>query len=373
MGSAGAARVLIATAAMGGGHLEVSREVARRLTTAGHRVVVVDLTEVMPGPTGRWLRAVYPWLVNRAPWLYDLVYRHFFLAEQRAGGRVGIPVRLALPGLRRRIAEFGPDIVVSTYHLAALAVARLRARGVLHCPAATFVTTFSVHQLWLHPGADAYLCISEQAGREVRRRTGAQVQVCGPVVRAGFADPPADRSPVVRAELGLGAAERMALVVTGSLGLGSVQRAVVAITGHPGWLPVVVCGRNEQLRRELAGTAGCVALGWVEDMAGLMATADVLVENAGGLSSKEALAAGLPVVTFRAIAGHGRDDAAALARLGLTDLVEDEPTLLAALDALCDTARRADRAERGRALFVGDAAADVADLAGRRPVPPRAN
>ena len=65
-------RVLIVTAAMGGGHLEVSREVARRLTVRGHHVDIADLTEFMPAPTGRWLRGVYPWLVNQAPWLYDL-------------------------------------------------------------------------------------------------------------------------------------------------------------------------------------------------------------------------------------------------------------------------------------------------------------
>jgi UDP-N-acetylglucosamine:LPS N-acetylglucosamine transferase len=46
-------------------------------------------------------------------------------------------------------------------------------------------------------------------------------------------------------------------------------------------------------------------------MAGLMAAADALVENAGGLTSKEALRVGLPVVAFRPIAGHGRHDAGA--------------------------------------------------------------
>lgn len=143
----GAGRVLIVTAAMGSGHLEVSRELARRLAACGHQVQITDLTELMPAATGRWLRAVYPWLVNQAPWLYDLVYRHFFLARQNAGGRVGIPVHLALPGLRRQLARFRPDVAVSTYHLAALALARLRAQGMLGCPAVTFITTFSVHEL----------------------------------------------------------------------------------------------------------------------------------------------------------------------------------------------------------------------------------
>ncbi|MGH3609473.1 MAG: hypothetical protein ACRDS0_27975 [Pseudonocardiaceae bacterium] len=98
-------------------------------------------------------------------------------------------------------------------------------------------------------------------------------------------------------------------------------------------------------------------------MAGLMAAADVLVENAGGLTSKEALRIGLPVVTFRPIAGHGRHDAQALARLGLTDLVDDETTLRTALDRLTnDPELRAGRIRRGQELFVGDAANVVARL-----------
>ncbi|HXT45296.1 MAG TPA: glycosyltransferase [Pseudonocardiaceae bacterium] len=368
----GAARILIVTAAMGGGHLEVSREVARRLDARGYHVEIVDLTEFMPAPAGRWLRAVYPWLVNRAPKLYDLVYRHFFLAQQAAGGRVGIPVRLALPGLRRHVAQFRPDVAVSTYHLAALALARLRAHDELACPAVTFITTFSVHELWLHPSTDAYLCISDDAAQQLRRRgVDAPVQVCGPVVRAGFNDHAAARRATVRRELGIPDNRRAALVVGGSLGLGTVRQAVSAIARWPGWVPVVVCGRNEALRGELATIPGTVALGWVSDMAGLMAAADVLVENAGGLTSKEALRVGLPVVTFRPITGHGRHDAGALAALGLTDLVDDESGLRDVVVRLTeDSSLRGQRIRRGQALFVGDAADAVASLMPRDPVRP---
>jgi UDP-N-acetylglucosamine:LPS N-acetylglucosamine transferase len=366
-----ARRVLIVTAAMGSGHLEVSREVARRLGDRGYQVEIADITELMPAPAGRWLRAVYPWLVNRAPWLYDVVYRHFFLAGQSAGKRVGLPVRLALPGLRRQVARFGPDVAVATYHLAALALGRLRAQGALRCPAITFITTFSVHQLWLHPSTDAYLCISDDAAAEVRRRGNGPVQVCGPVVRAAFTDHVRAQRATVRRKLGMSTDQRMALVVGGSLGLGTVRQAVTAIARWPGWVPVVVCGRNQQLQEELAAISGTVVLGWVPEMAALMAAADVLIENAGGLTAKEALRVGLPVVTFRPITGHGRHDASALAALGLTELVDSESALHAALVKLSDdTALRDQRIRCGQQLFVGDAADLVAGFMPRDPVRP---
>lgn len=370
--SADQRRVLIVTAAMGGGHLQVSRELERRLAERGHEVTVADLNELMPGPTGRWLQRLYPWLVNRAPWLYDIIYRVFFLARQHTGERARLPVLLALPGLRRLVERLRPDVVVSTYHLAALAVARLREQGVLRCPALTFITTFSVHNLWTHPGADLNLCISDDAARDAARRSGRPAAVCGPVVRTEFAASPAPPGEV-RSRFGIPVDTPVALVVAGSLGMGPVERAVTAIAAT-GWVPVIVCGRNDELRRRcelLCSTLSAgVVLGWVDDMAGLMGAADVLVENAGGLSSKEALRCGLPVVTFHPIAGHGRDDAQALARLGLTDIVGDAQSLAGTLQRLRDDpAGRQARVRQGRILFNDDAARVISDVARGRAQP----
>jgi UDP-N-acetylglucosamine:LPS N-acetylglucosamine transferase len=75
------------------------------------------------------------------------------------------------------------------------------------------------------------------------------------------------------------------------------------------------------------------------------------------MSAKEALGARLPIVTFRPISGHGRDDAAALERLGLTDVVDQPADLLASMDRLVNQpGLRSARAARGRDLFVADAA-----------------
>ncbi|RCW46186.1 UDP-N-acetylglucosamine:LPS N-acetylglucosamine transferase [Halopolyspora algeriensis] len=347
-------RILIVSAAMGGGHLQISRELERRLLARGHEVLIADLNRLMPGPTGRWLERLYPWLVDRVPRLYEVIYERFFRARQRTGERVRVPVLLSLPGMRRLIARFRPHVVASTYHLSALAVAHLRGRGELHCPAVTVITTFSVHDLWTHPDADLNVCISAEAAQEARLRSGRPAVVCGPVVRPGFGEPH-PQPERIRHDIGAPSENSIALVVAGSLGMGSIERAVTAIAAHPGWVPVVVCGRNEQLRRRVEQLRAGIVLGWVEDMAGLMAAADVLVENAGGLSAKEALVCGLPVVSFRPITGHGRDDTEALARLGLTDIVLDEQGLLGALDELNrDPRQRRERVARGKELVAAD-------------------
>jgi UDP-N-acetylglucosamine:LPS N-acetylglucosamine transferase len=345
-------KALVLTASMGGGHVQVSKELARRLSELGWETTVVD----MLGSTPRWgsfLHRLYPWLVNDAPWLYDVIYRRFFLAGERSVRRSWLPVRLAERGLRRCLDEQRPDVVVSTYHLAAVCVARLRSRRDLGVPAVTFVTTFGVHDLWLHPGTDLYLCITPHAADSVTARTSAPVQVCEPVVRPMFAReaPPAPRSD-----------GRRALVTAGALGMGDVVEVTKALAALRGWSPVVVCGANERLRGRLSDLPHAEVHGWVERMDELMASVDVVIDNAGGSTAKEALALGRPVVTYRPIAGHGRHDALMMQRAGLTEVVDDVSRLAGALHRLEDDTHRGDRVARGQSLFGQDPARLIADV-----------
>jgi UDP-N-acetylglucosamine:LPS N-acetylglucosamine transferase len=129
----------------------------------------------------------------------------------------------------------------------------------------------------------------------------------------------------------LPAAAPLALVVAGSGGVGDVQRAVRDIVKCGVAEPVVVCGHNESLRRRLRRAGVAIALGWVDEMAMLMRACDVVVQNAGGLSSLEALASGVPMVTYRCVPGHGRTNADALEQAGWAAWIRDRTQLLTGL------------------------------------------
>src|SRR3989440_509955 len=125
----------------------------------------------------------------------------------------------------------------------------------------------------------------------------------------------------------------VALVVAGSWGVGEVAEAAAEIAATGLATPVTLCGHNAQLRRRIAAAGTGLALGWVSDMPALVRAADVVVQNAGGLTSLEAMAAGGPVISYRCLPGHGTTNAQALDRAGLAPWVTGPDGLAAALRA----------------------------------------
>jgi UDP-N-acetylglucosamine:LPS N-acetylglucosamine transferase len=153
----------------------------------------------------------------------------------------------------------------------------------------------------------------------------------------------------MRARIGAREGDRLVLISAGSWGVGGVEETARVLACSGRYLPVTLCGHNRELRRRLRYTG--VALGWCDDMPGLMSAVYALVDNAGGVTCREAMATGVPVVSYRPIPGHGRDGTMAMARAGLSVYAHDTGELLAALDRFDYGEKRDRQVARGAALF----------------------
>ncbi|MEV0974543.1 MGDG synthase family glycosyltransferase [Microtetraspora glauca] len=336
--------VLILSASMGAGHDAAATELARRLAARGVDAEVTDVLELLPLRLGAALRGWYGWMMRSAPWSYALIYRIFFVSR---GSPSASPLTVLVAArLRRLLLRRAPDEVVSAFHLAAQAAGHLRARGLLPVPSTVLLTDFAAHRLWLHPGNDRYLCPDPETARAVRAATGRPASWHAPLVRPEFlargatiAGPRADERPV--------------LVSAGSWGVGGVERTARVLAGSGRYLPVVLCGRNGELRRRLRRRLGrpVVVLGWCDDLPALMATAYAVIDNAAGLTCREAMAARVPVISYLPIPGHGRDGALAMARAGLSVYARDAAELLAALDRIAAESERERHTAPGAGLF----------------------
>ncbi len=354
---------------MGAGHDGAARGLAAQLTAAGHETEVRDFLDSGPLRIGTALRSGYEFELKHVPAAYDATYRMWYRVPWLCGMVAWLVAILTRRRVMRWVREVQATAVVSTYPLATLCLGRLRSTGRLAIPAVNFITDFGVHPLWVHGGVDLNLAIHDGPAQMAARRTGRASIACGPVVADSFAPEHLPDRSQTRAALGLGSGQRAVLVVGGSWGVGNIRGTWDAITADNRFTPVVVCGRDARLHDEVSAWAAAfagdsVVIGWTDDMPALMVACDALVENAGGLTSLEAMRAGLPVVSFQPIAGHGKENTAGMAAAGVSRFAADAASLADALDVLTTPGLARDQ-QVGRAgdMFRAEAAELVAGMA----------
>ncbi|HEY6319095.1 MAG TPA: glycosyltransferase, partial [Acidimicrobiia bacterium] len=356
--------VLIVSASMGAGHDRAAAELGRRLAAAGHDYEIVDFLHLLPFGLGWLLKSTYEFQLRRCPWTYELGYKLLGSAGRLLWRtNVFICSVLTRRAVCRTLLRTSPNVVVSTYPFASLVLGHLRRTERLRVPVVTYLTDFAVHPLWVHDGIDLHLAVSEDSAQEASLRGARESVGTGPLVSDRFRTPTRSRAEV-RHALGIEESERVALVVAGSLGFGAVPSVVDGIQSCGDYHVIAVCGSNTKLQATLlkAGLGGTV-LGWTDEMAELMGSADVLVENAGGLTAMEAFAAGLPVVSYQPIAGHGKDNARHMDHAQVSHYARTSVELAAALeDATTPGPAREALIDAGHALFAEDPTQRIIDL-----------
>ena len=277
---------------------------------------MLDFLNAFPLHLG-WLVRFGYWMELRfAPWSYDATYRLWYRLPFVVKPMGAFITLVTSRKMLRWVKASDADVVVSTYPMASLVLGRARQKGRLKIPVATFITDFAVHPLWTHPGVDLHLCVHKQAAEAAAERSGRAATAPGPLVPERFHVDLPERH-AARTQLGLSDEEKLVLVVAGAWGIGDVSKTFDYLLESEQYVPLAVCGNNGKLKRKLEERGRGHVLGWTDEMPTLMAAADVLVQNAGGLTCMEAFAAGLPVVSFEPIAGHGKDNAEQMHKAGV--------------------------------------------------------
>lgn len=308
-------KVLILSAALGGGHEAASRNIRSELERAGHRAVTMDGLRQMSPSFDRALRLIYLAQLRYAPWSYELFFRILTFPVSARILQTGFGVLFG-HRLLETIRREQPDVIVPTYPLVIGALGYLRRTGKLRLPVTALISDYGAHRLWVSPGVDHYLVIS-RASAPPAERAGGRVQVIQPPVARHFLAPQCRVE--ARAGLGLPPGAFIALIVGGSWGVGDlVSTAENAI--EAGAYAVIVAGCNAALKSRLERRFGdspqVRIFGWTQAMPRLMAAADCLIQNAGGVTCLEAAEVGLPVLLYRPIPGHGRLNARVMEQAG---------------------------------------------------------
>lgn len=355
----------------GGGH----RSAAEAVTAAIERLdanATVELVDFFstyaPFPLNQAGNIYGPWVNYAAP-LWAAGFR--LTDGRRRAALLGSVISLATRRrVEARLQAFQPDVLACVHPLATRLAADMRRWVSYAVSLVTIVTDLvTAHAAWFTRDVDLFIAPSE-AVRLRALKAGiphSRIVVTGQPVHPRFTEIEADRC-VTRENLGLAPDRFTVLLIGGGEGMGRVAQMARAIdTAGLDLQQMIICGRNESLRRRLERRTWSVptrVFGFVHNMPTLMHAADVVVTKAGPSTICEALVMGRPILLTGYVPGQERGNVDFVVEAGAGQLTETPPALVGALRHLLDYGREAQERMTVSAhrLARPSAARDIAQL-----------
>jgi processive 1,2-diacylglycerol beta-glucosyltransferase len=212
-------------------------------------------------------------------------------------------------------------------------------------------------------GVDLYCVAAEETkARLVARGADAEnVIATGIPISAKFSVRPDERA--VRKQFGWRDDLPVLLVLSGGFGMGPVAEILAELDKvREPFQTIVVTGRNEELRRDLAAhdrKHPTHVLGFASNMHELMAVADLIISKPGGLTSSEALALGRPLFILNPIPGQEAANSDFLLERGAAAKVNRVEDLPYRIGQLLGSKKLAEMARAAKALGRPQAAREI--------------
>jgi processive 1,2-diacylglycerol beta-glucosyltransferase len=371
-------RVLLLSATSGAGHVRAAQALEKAFVVRGDCAVEhIDALQHVSKLFERVYDKAYISMVRRAPELMGVLYERTDQPWLHPRRRLALD-RLNTGPMIRLLKRIQPDLCVATHFLPAEIIAWLIAKKKLRAHNAIVVTDYDVHAMWLCRTVDRYYLAIDEAA-EYLGRIGVpreKLRVTGIPIDPLFAEPVMRTD--ARKQLGLDSNATVLLISAGGYGIGPVEQLVKDLLAlNRRWQIAAIAGKAEKTRKrleELAKEAGKLpsgsprlcAVGFTTEMDKYMAAADLMVGKAGGLTTSEALARGLPMALIEPIPGQEERNSDHLLEAGAAIRCNNLPAAAWKIAALLDdTARLARMREAARNLGRPGAAAAIAEDAMR--------
>src|ERR1017187_10737363 len=352
-------RILIATVTAGGGHIAAAAalEEAWRAARPEDLIERLDLVKLFSPLHKKIHEDGYVKLIELAPELWGMIFGktdHPKVAQQMNKLRRAFPSN-SRNKFVRHLKQFKPDLVVCTHYLPLETLGLLRQKQKSPQPfVVSVVTDFEAHALWMDACVDLYCVATEGTkARLVARGAAAEnVVPTGIPIAAKFLSKPDAKA--VRKHYGLRDDLPVLLVLSGGFGMGPVAEILAELDKAQGqFQTLVVTGRNEELRRELATRDRkhpTHLLGFSTNMHELMAVADLIITKPGGLTTSEALALGKPLFILNPIPGQEAANSDFLLERGAAIKVNRVEDLPFRIEQLLGSKKLAEMAKAAKSL-----------------------
>ncbi|MGH7729340.1 MAG: MGDG synthase family glycosyltransferase [Vulcanimicrobiaceae bacterium] len=335
-----AARVLFLSASVGVGHTAAARAVEGALRARDPSVCseTVDSYAYAASIFAKVVADGYIGMVKTVPQVYRYLYGRVERSREVPALRRAVG-RFAASNLRALVASERPDLIVCTHAFPCGVMAEYKRHFDPSVKVVGVVTDFVVHPFWIYGEVDAYAVATPEMAACLHARGIApeRIVISGIPIDPRFGQARLSREQL-RDELRLPRDRRIVLVMGGGVGLGPLERIMRALDRvRTPIAAAVIVGRNPGLERRVLAAAERTSYplrvyGFVDNVHDFMHASDVLISKPGGLTSAEALAAGLPMVLVRPLPGQEERNAEYLVSRGAALRAPDDERLAARVE-----------------------------------------
>ncbi len=307
-----AKRILLMYISEDSGHhcASISIEKAIRRIAPDSQIMNINVFNYTNPILEKVINRAYMGVVKRKPEIWDYLYDNPKVMEKTRRLREMIH-NLNSPKLKVLLDDFKADIVICTQAFPCGMVADYKKTYGLDLPIVGVLTDYAPHSYWLYNNVDCYVAPSGETAKALVKNgiSADRVKPLGIPIDPKFSqgvDPEQSASGI-----GLDSSVPTALVMGGTQGLGPIKEFVFASDNIAQALQlIVVTGTNRKLHKWLLAKQGAVLkkkfiiYGFTHNIDELMAMASIIVTKAGGITTAEALARGLPMIILNPLPGQ---------------------------------------------------------------------
>lgn len=324
--------VLILTAPFGNGHNSAAQAIIEELGSRNPElhVQVADLFDITAPRLKETFSETYQLLTRSQPALYNLLYDLRTRAPYNPVD--SLMVKLTFERFLEYVGPLRPRIILSVFPTGAAFASGYRQQVDGEVRLITCITDVVDSWEWLYPETDLYLVAADSVRQRLMEKgiPDGRILVTGVPVRRAF-------QVRRRGDHGRRRDLRL-LILANAMDTVKLDRDLLRQLAQIRHLKtVIVTGGRTHLYRRLTRMNQWPAIeirGYVQDMAALMAEADLVISKAGGATLFEAIQMELPLLVRESLVGQENHNVTFIREAGIGELLSDDNALGTRITAL---------------------------------------
>jgi len=251
----------------------------------------------------------YMGVIKKTPGIWDYLYDNPSIVKNTRRIKQYIH-KLNSPKLKILFDRFRPQIIVCSQAFPCGMAADFKRTYNLNIPLIGVLTDHAPHSFWIYDNVDYYITPSQDTkdGFIGKGVAAGRIKTLGIPIDPKFAKQ--HNKEEIAKKLGLDLKIPIVLLMGGGQGIGPIKKIIKYLDRtEANFQIVVIAGTNKKLLNKLKNNhktykKKITIFGYVDNIDELMEVSKLVISKAGGMTTSEALAKGLPMIIIKPIPGQ---------------------------------------------------------------------